>query len=69
MRDRQLIERIKDALATAEDGEALIEVARNAHAAELHLSRIFRTREAEYTRTDAGTGREKPLEDSDWPNN
>lgn len=29
-----LIQRIKDALGTDEDGDALVEVARNAHAAE-----------------------------------
>lgn len=34
----RLIQRIKDALGTAEDGEALIEVARNAHKAELELA-------------------------------
>lgn len=39
-----LIERIKAALGTQEDGEALIEVARNAHRAELKLAKYYRLR-------------------------
>jgi hypothetical protein len=42
----ELIQRIKDALGTAEDGEALVEVALNAHAAEMELAGI--KRRAEY---------------------
>ena len=35
---RKLIRHIQDALDTAETGEALVEVARNAHKAELELA-------------------------------
>jgi hypothetical protein len=38
MTDAELIRRIKDALATDEDGEALVEIARNAHRAEQELA-------------------------------
>lgn len=37
--DIELIQAIKHALDTAENGEALVEVARNAHLAELELAR------------------------------
>lgn len=37
-RRQELIDRIADALGTAECGEALIEVARNAHRAEMELA-------------------------------
>ena len=42
MSNLELIQRIKDALGTAECGEALIEVARTAHAAEMHLAYLMR---------------------------
>jgi len=35
---KELVKRIQDVLGTAEIGEALIEVARNAHRAELELA-------------------------------
>jgi hypothetical protein len=38
MTNEELIKRIKDALGTNEDGEALIEVARNAHKCEIELA-------------------------------
>lgn len=38
MTNEELIKRIQDALGTAETGEGLIEVARNAHRAELELA-------------------------------
>lgn len=41
MTDAELIKRIQDALGTAETGEALIEVARNAHRAELELASTY----------------------------
>lgn len=41
MTDQELIKRIQDALGTAETGEALIEVARNAHRAELELASTY----------------------------
>ena len=44
MNSRELIQRIKDALGTDEDGEALIEVARNAHTAEQVLAAEQRAR-------------------------
>lgn len=37
-----LIQRIKDALGTEENGEALVEVARNAHRAEMELVIIYK---------------------------
>jgi len=40
MTDSELIQRIKDALNTDEDGLALVEVARNACKAELELAYI-----------------------------
>lgn len=40
-----LVQRIKDALNTDEDGDALVEVARNAHRAEIYLARILRDQE------------------------
>jgi hypothetical protein len=45
-RDTKLIKSIQDALGTAETGEALVEVARNAHRAEQELAAI-RKREQE----------------------
>jgi hypothetical protein len=36
-----LINRIKDALGTQENGEALVEVARNAHRAEMELASTY----------------------------
>jgi hypothetical protein len=36
--EQKLIKRIQDALGTAETGEALIEVARNAHKCEMELA-------------------------------
>lgn len=41
MTDLEVIKRIKDALGTDEDGEALVEVARNAHRAEMELASHF----------------------------
>lgn len=41
MFDGAFIKRIQDALGTAEEGEALIEVARNAHKAEQELVAIM----------------------------
>lgn len=49
----RLIQQIKDALGTAEDGEALVEVARNAHRAEQELAALQKRQEedrAEATR-------------------
>lgn len=40
----QLIERIKDALETEEDGDAPVEVARNAHKAEQELAEYYAAR-------------------------
>ncbi len=37
----ELIKRIQDALGTEETGEALIEVARNAHKAELEMASMY----------------------------
>lgn len=42
MFDGSFIKRIQDALGTAEEGEALIEVVRNAHKAEQELAIIFK---------------------------
>ncbi len=42
MFDGAFIKRIQDALGTAEEGEALIEVARNAHRAEQELAALHR---------------------------
>lgn len=42
-----LIQSIKDALGTAEDGEALVEVARNAHKAEMELAARLRKEQEE----------------------
>jgi len=44
--DRALVEQIKAALGTQENGEALIEVVRNAHKAELKLAKYYRLRQA-----------------------
>ena len=41
MTDAELIQRIKAALSTQEDGEALIEVARNAHKCEMELASYY----------------------------
>lgn len=41
MTEAELIKRIQDALGTEETGEALIEVARNAHRAELELASTY----------------------------
>lgn len=38
---RDFIKRIQDALGTEETGEALIEVARNAHKAEMELASTY----------------------------
>ena len=40
-----LLKRIQDALMTAEEGEALVEVARNANAAEMELAALKRKEE------------------------
>jgi hypothetical protein len=47
----QFIKRIQDALGTAETGEALIEVARNAAAAEMELAAVYRKLQAIVDRT------------------
>lgn len=41
MTDQELIKRIQDALGTAETGDALVEVARNAHRAEMELASTY----------------------------
>jgi hypothetical protein len=41
MTNEELIKRIQDALGTEEAGEALIEVARNAHRAEMDLASTY----------------------------
>ena len=41
MNDAELIKAIQDALGTSENGEALIEVARNAHRAEMELASTY----------------------------
>jgi len=41
MDNAELIRRIQDALGTAETGEALIEVARNAHRCEMELASTY----------------------------
>jgi hypothetical protein len=41
MTETELIKRIQDALGTGETGEALIEVARNAHRAEMELASTY----------------------------
>lgn len=41
----ELVKRIQDALGTAEEGEALVEVARNAHRAEQELAAIERKKD------------------------
>ena len=45
MTSDELIERIKAALGTDEDGGALVEVARNAHRAELELAARIKAEE------------------------
>lgn len=42
MTDSELIDRIRDALGTAEEGENLIAVARDAHRAEMELAAFVR---------------------------
>jgi len=42
MTDAELINRIRDALGTAEEGENLIAVARDAHRAEMELAALMR---------------------------
>ncbi len=41
MSNEELIKRIQDALGTQETGEALIEVARNAHRAEMEFASTY----------------------------
>jgi hypothetical protein len=48
MTDVELIVRIKDALGTDEDGEALVEVARNAHRAEMELASHYNDDDRDY---------------------
>lgn len=44
-RANALIQRIADALGTGEEGENLVEVARNAHTAEMRLAALERNHE------------------------
>lgn len=54
--ERELIKRIQDALGTGETGDNLVQVARNAHTAEMRAAHALREAEQYEDITDNGQG-------------